>query len=141
MNTGRIIIAGILGGIVAFLLGWVFYGMLLMDFFTENAGSASGVMRAEDEMGYVPLMVGNIAWGLLFAVVLARRNGGVGTFGGGLKVGALLGFLIAVAYDLISLGTTHIMNTNGVLADIVLGTVMSALIGGVVAPVLGRGKQ
>ena len=60
MFNTKTIVAGILGGIVYFLLGWAFYGMLLADFFDANAGTATNVMRADDEM---------IFWSLFLAVM------------------------------------------------------------------------
>ena len=37
MNTSKFVLAGIAGGVVIFLLGYLTYGMLLMDFFTTHA--------------------------------------------------------------------------------------------------------
>ena len=74
MNT-KTIVAGVIGGIVYFLLGWLIYGMLMSDFFEANSGSATGVMRADDEM---------IMWAL--ALALRARAGSVSlfqSFGGG----------------------------------------------------------
>ena len=42
MNS-KVIIAALIGGIVAFLLGWLLYGVLLMDFMASNAGSATNI--------------------------------------------------------------------------------------------------
>ncbi len=41
MNTNKILLAGLIGGVVAFVLGFLFYGVLLTDFFEANAGSAT----------------------------------------------------------------------------------------------------
>ncbi len=36
MNVKNFIVGGIVGGIVDFLLGWLFYGMLFKDIFPES---------------------------------------------------------------------------------------------------------
>ncbi len=36
MNTKNFLIGGIIGGVVFFLLGWLFYGYLLTEFFYNN---------------------------------------------------------------------------------------------------------
>ena len=50
MKTDKLLLAGVLGGAVAFLLGYLVYGVLLTGFFEANLGSATGVMRGETEM-------------------------------------------------------------------------------------------
>lgn len=47
MSTSKILIAGLVGGVVAFLLGFLIYGLALNSFFEQQAGSATGVMKAE----------------------------------------------------------------------------------------------
>ena len=60
MTTKNRLLATLVGFVVFFLLGWLVYGMLLMDFYANNAGSATGVMRAEDEMIWWALILGNL---------------------------------------------------------------------------------
>lgn len=135
MNS-KVLVAGVIGGIVAFLFGWLVYGILLMDFMAGQLGSATGVYKEAPDM--LPLAVGNIFWGLLFAYIFGTWAG-IKTFSTGAVAGAIIGFLMAAAFDLIMLGTTNIMTTTGALVDIVVSTVMSAVVGGVVGWWLGRG--
>lgn len=139
MSNNKILLAGLVGAIVAFLLGFIVYGNLLTDFFMENAGSATGVMRGDDEMLWVPMILGHVTWGLLIAIIFGRWAG-ISTCGTGAKAGALLGFLIGASFDLIQLGSTHISNATGAVVDIIVMTVISAIVGGVVGWVLGRNK-
>ena len=140
MSNNKIFIAGLVGAVVAFLLGFLVYGNLLADFFMENSGSATGVMRGDDEMQWIPMILGHITWGLLFAVIYGRWAN-ITTFATGAKAGALLGFLIGASFDLIQLGSTHIFNTTGIIVDIVAMVIVSAIVGGVVGWFLGRGNS
>ncbi len=140
MNTNKIIIAGIVGGVVAFILGFLIYGMALSNFFASNAGSASGVMRADDEMLWIPMIVGHLTWGLLFAVIFGRWAQ-ISTFSTGAQAGALIGFLIACTFDFINLATTHISTLTAVIVDLIVMTIVSAIVGGVVGLMLGRGTS
>ena len=45
------------------------------------------------------------------------------------------------SFDLIKLGSTHIFNTTGIIVDIVVMIVVSAIAGGVVGWFLGRGNS
>lgn len=139
MSNNKILLAGLVGAIAAFLLGFIVYGNVLTDFFIENSGSASGVMRADDEMQWVPMILGHITWGLLFAIIFGRWAN-ISTFTSGAKTGALLGLLIGASFDLIQLGSTHISNITGVVVDIIVMTIISAIVGGTVGWFLGRNK-
>ena len=72
MLNSKIFTAGLVGAVVAFLLGFLLYGNLLTDFFMENSGSATGVMRGDDEMQWIPMILGHVTWGMLFAVIYGR---------------------------------------------------------------------
>jgi hypothetical protein len=48
MNIKKVAIGGLAGGIVSFLLGWLIYGMLLVDYMTNNYSQA--INRAEADM-------------------------------------------------------------------------------------------
>lgn len=139
MNTQKILLAGLLGGVVAFLLGFLFYGMLLTNFFEANAGTATGVMRGDTDMLWIPMIIGHLAWGLLFSLIFGRWAS-ISTFASGAKAGAVLGLLIAITFDMISLGSTNVSTLNAALVDIVVMTAVSALVGGVVGWFLGRGS-
>jgi uncharacterized membrane protein len=140
MSNSKIFTAGLVGAIVAFLLGFIVYGNLLTEFFVENSGSASGVMRGDEEMQWIPMILGHVTWGMLFAIVFGKWAN-ISTFTTGAKSGALLGFLIGASFDLIQLGSTHIPNLTGIVVDIVVMTIVSAIVGGVVGWFFGRNKE
>lgn len=138
MNTNKILLAGLAGGVVFFLLGFLFYGVLLMKFFEANAGSATGVMK--DPPIWWALILGNIFWGLLLAVIFGRWAN-ISTFMTGLKAGAVIGVLAALSWDLTMYATSNFSNLTGTLVDVVVATAMTAITGGVVGLVLGMGKS
>ena len=138
MDAKKFAIGTVAGGIAFFLLGWLLYGMLLMNYFEANAGSATGVNR--ESMNMIALFLGNLAMAALLTLVFLRWAG-VSTFMGGLKAGALIGLLIALGLDLTMFGTTNIMTLNGMVMDVVVYTIMSAVAGGVIGWLLGMGNK
>ena len=72
MDIKKWVIGGITGGILYFLLGWLIYGMLLMDFMNNHSGSAGNVSRTEPDMLY--LAIGNLAMGFMLAYVFVKGN-------------------------------------------------------------------
>ena len=137
MNTNKILIAGVIGGVVAYALGFLTFGIALRDFFQANSGSATGVMKAPDEIQMIPMIIGHLTWGLLFALIYGRWAN-IKTFATGAKAGAVIGLLSAATFDLINLGAMNISTTTGVIVNIVCVTVISAIVGGTVGWFLGR---
>ena len=135
MNSNKFLVGGIVGGVVYFVLGYVFYGLLLKNFFAE-----SGMPTNMDNMIWWALIAGNLAAGFLFAYILGKAN--VSTAGGGAGVGLVVGLLISLSFDLIMYATGQGMKElKFIAADIAASTVMSVIVGSVVGWYYGMGKK
>lgn len=139
MNT-KVLLAAVAGGVVTFLLGWLLYGIALKGFFDSNMGSATGVMRGEEDMQLWAVFVGNVAWSLLLALLYSRWAG-ITTFSSGAMSGAWISLLMALGIDLIMYGTTNMSTLAATLVDPIVSAVMGAAGGGVVGWVLGYGNK
>jgi predicted permease len=135
----RVLVAGIAGAIVMFILGWVIYGMLLASYFGSTmSATAKSVMRM-DNPNFVPLIISEIAFGILFAFIFEKW--GARTFVAGLGGGAILMVLIGFGFDMqmdaffkdMHVGSPYVP----MVVDLVCGAVMGAISGGVIAAVLG----
>ena len=138
MSTNKILTAGVIGGISFFLLGWVFYGMLLMNIMQNNSSNMANLQR--EPMLMWALALGNLAWGFLFAIVFGKWAG-INTAVAGAKAAAIIGFLAMSFMDLICYGTMNFMTINCMLIDIATGTVIAAIGGSIIAAVLGSGSK
>ena len=138
MKTNKIIIGGLVGGVVFFLLGWIIYGMVLMSFLMENQNQCA--MRTMEDMIWWSLILSNIMWALAYAVIFSWSN--ITGFAAGLKAGLIIGLLISTSVDLGFYSFTTIYNNlTAIAADVIASTVMSAIGGGVIAWVMGMGKK
>lgn len=137
MTAKNRILATLVGFVVFFLLGWLFYGFLLMDFYADNAGSASNVMRAEDDMIWWALIVGNLLQAYFLVYVLGKWAN-ISTFGGGFKAGAILGLILGLGMNLTMYGTSNMMNLTATLVDPLVFMIMMGITGGVIGVMLGR---
>lgn len=140
MSTKKLLISGVVGGIVAFFGGWLIYGILLMKFFSENIGSATGVMRADTAMIWWALILGNISAGLLMSYIF-NKWANINTLKEGLLGGATIGLFMTASYDLINYATTNISNLNAAAVDIIAGVAMGAITGAVVGWANGWSKK
>lgn len=134
MNIKKLLIGGIAGGIVFFLLGWLVYGTLLTDFMRHNPGKIGLTGRIEPD--YLYLSIGQLLYGFLLAYIFLKAN--VHSIAGGIVTGAIVGGLMAAAVDFTMYGTTIILSKKLVLADVLAAAVMAAIAGAVIAAVTGK---
>ncbi len=133
MDIKKLLIGGIAGGVAYFLLGWLVYGILLMDFMNNHTGTAGNVARAEPDFMY--LIIGNLAMGFLMTYIFIKAN--VSGIASGIMTGGILGLLTSVGYDCMIYATTTTMSKTGMAADVAATTVMSAVVGGIIAILIG----
>jgi hypothetical protein len=133
----KILRGTVFGGIAYFLLGWLVWGILLMDFFSANMNQCAG--RPDGEMVWWAIILSNLVMALLLTLILhwARAKSIID----GLKYGALFGLLYgsAIAFSYWSMSTMY-LNTGAMVADIVVSTAVMAIIGLVIVLTWGREK-
>jgi hypothetical protein len=137
MNSQKFVVGGVVGGIAYFLLGWVIYGMLLKNFMASN--TAPGLMRADSDLIWWALAVGNLALGFLLAYVIGKGSASAGS---GAGTGFVLGLLVTLGFDLIMYATsTTATSLKVIAADVAASTVMSSIVGAIVGAVMGMSKK
>lgn len=136
MNN-RVLVAALVGGVAAFLLGWLVWGILLMDMLRDINPQIEGVEK--DPPNLVLIFVSNLVWALFYALIYSRWAN-ISTFKSGLMAGAWIAGLIALSFDLMFLASTNMMSLNGALIDIVANVVVGGLVGGVIGWVLGYNR-
>lgn len=139
MNTNKFLIGGIIGGVANFLLGWLIYGMLLMNFMQSHSNNSAGAFRAEADMVWWAMIAGNLALGFLFSYILNKTN--VSSAATGAATGAVVGLLMSVAIDLTMYAQLTLWDTTAMAVDIVASTFISAIVGAVIGAYLGMGKK
>lgn len=139
MDTKKFLTGTVVGGITNFILGFIFYAVLFGDFFANNGGGATGVDKTEN-MVWWSLILGNFAIGALLSYIFIKWAH-ISTFNSGLRAGAVIGFLMALGFDLIMFGTSYFLNFTATIVDIAIATVMTALVGGAIGAVLHAKPQ
>lgn len=133
MNA-KVLVGGLIGGIVFFLLGWVLYGML----FKDAMNACTTCQRPMESMMFPILGVGQLFFGLFVAYVLGKWSS-VSTFGGGAMAGGVMGLLMSIGWTMTVYATsTMYTGTACIIYDILINIVMWTIVGGVVGWWLGR---
>ena len=135
MNN-RVLVGGLIGGLVFFLLGYLIYGIALASVFAEN--TLEGVARNMDDFQWAFLILGNFFFGFLLAYVLDKAN--TLSFSSGATVAAVVGLLVGLAVNFTMYGTTHTHTLTAHFADIIGVTIISAVAGGIIGWWYGRGR-
>lgn len=130
MNAKIFLVSGIVGGIVYFLLGWLFYDFIFKSQFPVN-----------EEMNMTMITLGSLVVGLFVAYVFAKWAR-ISNWKTGLQAGAVLGLFLALYYDFF-INSTKVnaeidWQTMGL--DIVITILMTAITGAVIATIVDKMK-
>ncbi|MCI0432578.1 MAG: hypothetical protein L0271_02855 [Gemmatimonadetes bacterium] len=137
MASNKLLVGTLVGAVVAFLLGFLLYGVALMSFYEGNIGSAMGVVR--DPPGLVAIAIGQIPFALFLTMAITRW-GNSASVAGGAKVGAIFGLLVFLGFNLTMYGATNIQNMTATLVDPFVALVLWSVTGAAIGMVLGRGQ-
>jgi len=138
MDTKRFVIGTLVGGITVLATGTLIFAMPpLRDFmaYAMNSGSATGVAREPQLLWAVAL--GALSYSALVTLAIGSRAR-PSSIGAGIKIGAVVGFLIWFTADFMFYGISNVGNLTSTLVDPLLELVPGALAGGVIAAVLGK---
>jgi hypothetical protein len=127
----------VFGGIFYFLLGWLVYGILLMDFFSANTNQC--ISKPPADMVWWAIIASNLVTAL-FLTLFLKWSGAKGVTDG-LKTGALFGLLLALSFNLSSWSmTTLYKNFGSLIADVAVNTMVLAIEGMFIVLLWGKDK-
>jgi hypothetical protein len=135
MNAKQWVIGTIVGAVVIFGAGWVLFEMLLGDYYAANAGSATGVDK--DPPLIWAVVVGALAYAALIIYAMRAQAGSVNMVSG-MKVGAIVGFLLWATADFTLFGITNMNNLTITLVDPFVELVHGGIAGAVIGALLPK---
>ncbi|MES2806041.1 MAG: hypothetical protein V4652_10800 [Bacteroidota bacterium] len=128
MNVKNFLVSGIVGGIVEFLLGWLFYGILFKNSFPTNGN---------ENMLFI--FLGCMTFGFFVSYIFTKWAG-ISNVATGLKAGAVIGLFMSLYSNFFMNSMTAEVNYQTMGLDVVITVVMAALVGAVIALVNGKLK-
>ena len=132
MDAKRFAIGTVVGGIAMYLVGYLMWN-IVFDYW--NAAFDAAGVALESQLLWATVLSHVLAAAL---VTLTIERGGPSTIGAGVKIGAIVGFLVWSTADLAFYANTTIFDLTAICVDSLLASVHFAIGGGVIAAVLER---
>ena len=129
MNITKFLLSTLVGGIVYFLFGWLFYGVLFTNIYPPTE---------TERMLFIVL--GSFSFAMLLAYIF-NKWANINTGLTGAKAGAILGFLIALYMNFFMYSGMEIINYQNMGLDVLLGAVLGAVTGFTVALVSDKSTK
>ena len=135
----KTIIAAVVGAVASFLLGWLIWGIVLMNYFQQNIVQYPGLMLGETEFKIWAIFISNLAGCFMLAWVLNRMN--ARSFGSGATAGAIIYTLYSISMAMMFYSMMNwYSNSTVMIVEILVNTFFGVVIGGIIGMMLGRGK-
>ena len=135
MDIKRIIIGTVVGAITLYILAYLIFELAFGEFYAANVGSATGLVRDNPLMWATAM--GSISYAALLTLAIETRGASV-TIVDGLKVGAVVGFLLWFTVDLTFYGIFNLSNLTLTIVDPLLELIHAGISGAVIAAVFGK---
>lgn len=127
MDAKKFIIAGIIGGIVDFMLGGLFYQVIFPSIYPPTP---------DMKMEYIGM--GCLTYGFFMSYIFCKWAN-FSTFVSGAIGGATIGFFYGLSMNFFMYSNMP-MNMQSFAVDVLINVLMSAGVGGVIAFVIGKLK-
>lgn len=127
MKMKNFLVSGLVGGIINFLLGWVFYGILFKDIYPEG-----------ENMNMLFIFLGCLTYSLFIAYIFTKWAG-ITILSTGLKAGAIIGLFTSLSMNFFMYSNMAV-NYQNMALDVIISIVIGAFVGATVAFVNGKMK-
>lgn len=127
MNTKNLVLSGIVGAIVNFLLGWLIYGMIFQDTFSQPDPGAQPM---------VMIFLGCLT-GALFVAYVFSKWAQISTAATGFKAGVIIGLFMGLQFNFFNLMDESNSIQTAAL-DVVITIIMVGIMGAVIGAMLGK---
>jgi len=133
----KFLLAGLGAGIVAFFLGWLIWGILLMKFSEANTTVYPGLVK--EDMNLFVILLSNLVWGFTLTWIYANFSEKK-TIKGGALTGLIAGLLLASMLNLAYMAFWNLYTPAFMFVDVIANGVYSAILGAIIGAILRTKK-
>ena len=128
MKTKTFVIAGLVGGIVDWLLGWLFYGIIFVDTFPQPEEGTNAMLF---------ITLGCFSFGFFISYIY-NKWAQITTLATGAKAGAVIGLFMGLIANFFGMAMESGADYQKFAIDIAISIVMTAIVGGVIGLINGK---
>ncbi|MBN1633275.1 MAG: DUF1761 domain-containing protein [Ignavibacteria bacterium] len=132
----KLIISTIVGAIIFFLLGWLFYGIIFADYFV----TMKELMRPESDMKWWALIVAHILQALILSFLYMKTYKGESPLKEGFLFGLATGILMSVPY-IFYMWASYKVTYKEIVPDGIILFVMIFIVGIVIGLIFGKKEK
>ena len=133
----KLVLSTIVGGIVLFVLGWIFYVLIFGGFIMDNFGK---IMRTPDDYKLWAIIVANLLEAFFLSWIYPKGYKGGSPAKEGFMYGIYIGLLMSVPY-VFYIWAQYPVKWQAALLDGVLMLVMTIITGFVIGLVYGKTEE
>jgi len=126
MNTKSFILSGIVGSIVSFLLGFLFYGLIFTDLHPEGT-----------ESSMLFIFLGCLFYAFAFALIFSHWAQ-ICTFNTWAKAGFFIGLLWSLSMIFFMNSSDGVLDYYNTVIMVAVDAISAAVMGGMIASVVGK---
>ena len=130
MNAKNFIVGGIVGGIVDFLLGWLFWGIVFADFFPATD---------ESQMNMIFIFLGCVTFGFFISYIFSKWAH-IRTASTGAVAGSVISLFLSLFHNFFYYGNNLTPDYKVIIMDVALTVVCGAIVGSLIGFVNGKMK-
>ena len=127
------LLATLVAGVFLFFGGYVIWGILMVDFFAEHAGTATGVMKEEVDMFHIAL--GSLIQAFFMGTIYSKWSQGVHNAKNGFQFGALVGAFMGIGIGLLWFATSNLNDFTGTTVEAILEIIFFGIAGAIIGMV------
>ncbi len=135
MNIKRVSIGSLVGVVTLYIAGFLIFQTVFAEFYAANAGSATGVAR-ESPIIWAGVL-GDLSYAVLIVLAIETRGADVSLVDG-MKVGAIVGFLLWFTVNFTLYGLQNVNNLTLTITDPILEFVRGGIGGAAIAAVRAK---
>ncbi len=135
MNSKQLLLGTLAGTVSGLILGFLLYALAFSSYFAQNT-------RMKEEPDMILIVLGHVFMSFLLTYIFLQWAG-IKTVSGGIRAAAIIGLLIALAYNIVMLGSSDFFSGGLIpaLASTVVDTIIWVSTGAGVGWALGRGSS
>ena len=128
MKTKTFVLAGLIGGVVDWLLGWLFYGIIFADIFPQPQ---------EDTNAMLFITLGCLVFGFFISYIF-NKWAQITTLMTGAKAGAIIGLFMGLITVLFNMAKQTEIDYQISGLELLISIIMAAAVGAVVGLINGK---